>query len=416
MLVVGSGAREHALTWKFSKSRRISGLFVAPGNAGTGPIATNVTDIDPLAADQIARFAHDNAIDLVVIGPEDSLAAGVVDQLMEAGVAAIGPTRKAAQLESSKSFSSAFMTRHGIPTPESVEIADRKQLDDYLDRQSGTVVLKKSGLAQGKGVLESADRAELERFADGVLGDDVIVAQEFLTGYELSVFVLLDGSGSLVLPLCSDFKKAYDDDEGPNTGGMGSIAPVPWVGSEATAVLHEQVIERTLHGMREEELFYRGVLFIGVMMTDDGPKVLEYNVRFGDPETQVLMPVIGNDLSNLFEAVIGGSLDGFRLALGADHAVCVVVAADGYPGAYEKGIAVEALPPADDRSGLVFHASTTLDKDGTIRTGGGRSFSVVGLGSDSLSAMSRAYELAEAVKFDGAWYRTDIGRKFFIDS
>lgn len=415
VLIVGSGAREHTLAWKISLSKRISGLFIAPGNAGTKDLGENLSDVDPNDPESVTRAALENKVSHAIIGPETALAAGVVDALREAGIATIGPDKNAARLESSKQFSKAFMQRHGIPTANSVEIDSAETLERELASRSGRWVLKKSGLAAGKGVLESDDREELLAFGRPILETDTMILEEFLSGYEISLFALLDGKNYRLLPSCADFKKAGVGDTGPNTGGMGSICPVPTISNGILRRIEDEIVIPTLEGLRTEGIFYTGVLYFGLMMTEEGPKVLEYNARFGDPEAQVLLPLIQSDMGNLIDAMWAGTLDEFPLRVSERSALGVVIASPGYPGAYPTSIPVKSLPKRPEREALTFHAGTVSDGDNRILTGGGRCFTVVGFGSNLLSARAKAYSAAPEVDFEGAWFRPDIGKKFFID-
>lgn len=415
VLVIGSGAREHAVAWKFSKSRRIAGLFIAPGNAGTAEIGANLPELDPQNPEMVLRACRNNTINLVFVGPEAPLANGLVDVLAEAGIRTIGPGKTAAQLESSKAFAKRFMRKHGIPTPEAKELKQYGEFERYLKRHSGTVVLKKSGLAAGKGVLESDDREELLRFGKDVLQDDTLLAEEFLEGYEVSIFALADGKDYLLLPPCADFKKAGPDDTGLNTGGMGSVCPVPWLDRETMATVEREIVEPTFRGLAKDGLMYKGVLYFGLMITEKGPRVLEYNVRLGDPETQVLLPLVESDLGNLCDAIVDGTLATFPLRISERAAAAVVVASPGYPGSYPKELPVDPIPSFPQNENLVFHAATTRDAEGRVRTGGGRCFTVVGFGNSILSASVKSYEAVRRIHFEGAWYRPDIGRKFFVE-
>ena len=410
VLILGNGAREHALTWKFSKSRRISALFVAPGNAGTGEIATNLPDVRPTVAEEVIKACRTHRVDLVFVGPEDPLASGIVDALQKEKIPAIGPSAKSAQLESSKAFAKSFMVRNGIPTAEYRTFTSYQELETFLTSTAKRVVLKKSGLAAGKGVLESEDLPELLRFARTTLQEDQLVVEEFLEGFEASIFVICDGSSYRILPPCMDYKKALDGNKGPNTGGMGSICPVPSITSSLLSRIQTEVVKPTMEGLETEGLLYKGVLYFGLMITREGPKVLEYNVRFGDPETQVLLPLLVNDMGNLAEAIITGSLSQLPSSPPEKTAVGVVIAAPGYPGTYPRGLPVELPVPEGNGSTLIFHAATQRDSKGGVLTGGGRCFTVVGIGKDIFEASAKAYEMVPQVRFEGAWYRKDIGK------
>ncbi len=414
-LIVGSGAREHALAWAFSKSTRLSALYIAPGNAGTAEVGTNIPDLDPLTFRSVVDACREHQITAVIVGPEDPLAAGLVDELTASGIPVLGPPRRAAQLEASKVFSKQFMQRHRIPTAAAATVTKRQDLEAALERLQGTAVLKQDGLAAGKGVLASDDRSMLYEFGKEALEKGPVLVEEFLEGYELSVFVLMDGDNFSLLPPCADFKKAGEGDTGPNTGGMGSICPVPWVENAVINEIETRVVMPTLAGMKEEGLAYKGILYCGLMVTKKGPRVLEYNVRLGDPETQALLPLIQSDFGNLVDALLGGTLIKFGISFKPLAATAVVVASAGYPGPYRKGVPVEGVPQPGENEGLLFHATTLADRLGRLLTGGGRCFTVVGLGNDTMSATEKAYALAPQVRFEGAWFRPDIGRKLYAE-
>ncbi|CAI8016441.1 Phosphoribosylamine--glycine ligase [Geodia barretti] len=376
-LVVGAGARENALVWALSRSPTVSHLYAGPGNAGTAQITHNLPDLDPLDPQAVLAECRKHAIDLALIGPEAPLAAGAVDVLDAAGIAAFGATRAAARLESS----------------------------------NGAWCVKRDGLADGKGVLDSADPDALVAFARDGLEAGPILLEEHMSGPELSAFVLLNGGARedyLLLPYCADYKKQHEGEMGLNTGGMGSFTPVPWITDDLDRRIRTWIIDPTVEGMAEQGLSYRGVLYIGLMVTDDGPKVIEYNVRFGDPEAQALIPTLDTDLATLFEAVAAGRLPAAPRQRGA--AVVVVVASGGYPARYETGFSVD-LPAVDPERGLIFHAGTRT-RDGRVVTGGGRCFSSVGLGPDLAVAADHAYELAERIRFHRGWYRRDIAAPY----
>lgn len=410
VLVIGSGAREHAAAWKFSKSKRISGLFIAPGNAGTEELGQNL-DIDVMNSSEVINAVRDNRINFVFIGPEIPLANGLADDLREAGINCFGPGKEAAQLESSKAFSKAFMKRNDIPTADYEEFSDKESYRKYITALDKKVVVKKSGLAAGKGVLESEDKEEMLEFGLNALEDDMVVVEEFLDGFEVSIFVLSDGKNYKILQPCTDHKKAYDGDKGPNTGGMGAITPVPWVDATLMKKIEEETVIPTVNGLNRDGLNYKGVIYIGLMIGSNGPKVLEYNVRFGDPEAQIIFPTIASDLCNVMDAITEESLDTYNLRLTGKSAVCITVAAEGYPGDYTKGLKAEIDEPKED-NGFIFHASTYLDGS-DILTGGGRCFTAVSTGDNTLDACENAYKIVKRVSFPGSWYRKDIARKFF---
>lgn len=410
VLVIGSGAREHAAAWKFTNSKRISGLFVAPGNAGTVDLATNL-DIDVMDNDAVIQVVKQNKIDFVFIGPEIPLANGLADALRNKKINCFGPGKEAAQLESSKAFSKAFMKRNDIPTADYDEFSTTESYTKFIDNLDKKVVVKKSGLAAGKGVLESEDKKEMLEFGLDALKDDVVVVEEFLEGFEVSIFVLSDGKNYTILQPCTDHKKAYDGDKGPNTGGMGAITPVPWVDKKLMERIELETVIPTINGLNKDNLNYKGVIYIGLMISDAGPKVLEYNVRFGDPEAQILFPTIESDFCNVMDAITEESLDVYTVRLTGESAVCITVAAEGYPGPYKKG-SIANIESISEDEGLIFHASTTLVDD-KILTGGGRCFTAVATGQNTLDACENAYKVVKKINFEGSWYRNDIARKFF---
>ncbi len=411
ILILGNGARENALAWKLAKSRCLTGLFVAPGNAGCAEFATNLAKVDPLSGAAVVQACLDHQIDLVFVGPEGPLEAGVVDHLQKAGIAAIGPDKHRAQLESSKVFSKQFMVRNGLPTASAREFSSPADYQSFVSTVTGTVVVKKSGLAAGKGVLETSDQAEALAFGLDILKTDKLLVEEFLTGFEISVFVLSDGHDYVVLPPTADYKKAREGDQGPNTGGMGAICPVPTVDAALWKRVLAEVVEPTMVALNKDGLNYRGVIFIGVMLTADGPKILEYNTRFGDPETQVVLPLIDSDFGDLVRAMAAGTLAEYRLQISTKSALGVVVAAPGYPGDYPKALPVAAFPEAITGQFRVFHAGTSF-QEGQVVTGGGRCFTAVSAADTFAEARRRAYGAAAQVQFEGAWYRKDIGDKF----
>lgn len=409
-MVIGSGAREHAMAWALAKSKEMERVWCLPGNAGTAAIAENV-DADPSDARAVIAAARMSGADFVFIGPEQYLAEGLADELADAGVACIGPGRYAAQLESSKAFSKAFCLRHGVPTARAREFApgDEAEFADYIDSACCTLVVKKSGLAAGKGVLESSDKAELVAFGKAILKDDKLLVEEYLKGYEVSVFGLSDGKDWILLPPASDYKKSMDGDVGPNTGGMGSICPNPLVDGTLWDRIRREICEPTYRGLAAERMLYKGVCFFGIMVTEDGPKLLEYNARFGDPETQVVLPLIKSDFALLCDALARGKLGAYELQIERASAVGVAIVSGGYPGEYKKGLPVEV---GDIGGRLLFHAQTRKGPEGETLTGGGRCFTLVATAPTLAAAREKAYDAIGAVSFEGSRYRFDIGAKY----
>lgn len=393
------------MAWGLAQSHSVSQLYTGPGNAGTAQITHNLSDLDPLDPEAILTVCQTHAIQLAVIGPEASLAAGVVDRLTSAKILVFGASRAAARLETSKAFAKEFMARHEVPTAYAQLVQDAEEAERILRRSTRRLVVKRDGLADGKGVLDSTDVDALVEFARAGLEEGPIMLEEHLRGPELSAFVLLSGNEDhLLLPYCADYKKQHEGEVGLNTGGMGSISPVPWITDELDRLIRAEIITPTVHGMASEGLSYCGVLYLGLMATDEGPKVIEYNVRFGDPEAQALLPTLGTDLGGLLQEIAAGRTPAVPAQRGA--AVVVVVASGGYPEQYTTGLPVE-LPADAPTRGIVFHAST-YEHDGRVVTGGGRCFSAVGLGADLASAADHAYEIAAQIRFKQSWYRSDI--------
>jgi phosphoribosylamine--glycine ligase len=413
VLVLGSGAREHAIIWLLSKSSHIKKLYAAPGNAGTAHIAENLPEINPLDAGSVLSCVKNINIDFVFIGPEAPCALGVSDALIASGLPVIGPSKNSSQLEASKTFSKNFLLRHNIPTARAEQFSKTDEFETYIRSGTGkTLVVKKNGLAAGKGVLESSNMEELLRFGKNILKNDSLLVEEYLTGWEVSIFTFSDGKHYHVLPPCTDFKKAHDGDGGPNTGGMGSLCPAPKVDSTLFETIKTEIVAPTYKGLNSDGLNYKGILYFGLMITQNGPKVLEYNIRLGDPEAQVLLPMIDTDFGLICQDMLTQNLNNLDIRINQGAALGVVVAASGYPGKYAKDIPVSSLPQIVENELVVFHASTHKDTEGQIKTGGGRCFTVVGRGDDLAHASRIAYKHVGEVKFQGAWYRSDIGSKF----
>ncbi|MFP4179671.1 MAG: phosphoribosylamine--glycine ligase [Spirochaetaceae bacterium] len=414
VLVIGSGAKEHAVTWAFSKSRRISALYAAPGNAGTGEIAENIEGIDITDPAQVLRTCADRGIDFVFCGSEWSQAAGVVDKLRAEGFAVLGASKEAARIETDRKFANAFMKRHSIPTTESEHIDSEKRLREYLESHPGRVVLKKNGLARYGRTFESESREELLDFGSTVLKEDTLLAEPFVDGYNLSILSLVDGKNYLPLPLASDYSKARDNEEGAITNGMGAVCPVPIISGEEHRNILDNIVEKTLHGLKKEGLTYRGILFISLIISDKRPLVTSFHVRFGDPEAQAIIPLITSDFGNLMEAVYEQQLDTFSLCLSRNSSVGVVIAGEGYPYKNGKDIPVQIENVFPERDILIFHGATyTRNRSQEVFTNGRRSFTVVGLGDNIVEANSRAYKGTRRIQFEGAWTRGDIGKNFF---
>lgn len=419
ILVLGGGGREHAISWALAKSPRCTELYVAPGNGGTANIARNVKDLNAEDAQAVLAFAQAHNIELVVIGPEAPLVAGVADVLREAGIPVFGPDAQGAQLEGSKTYSKRFMDANGIPTARYQSFTDAASARAYCEELGAPLVVKADGLAAGKGVVvaETLDMAldAVEACFDGSFGDagQTVVVEEMLTGPECSLLAFVSNGKAFCMAPAQDHKRAYDGDLGPNTGGMGVYSPVPIVTEEEMATMisiMEQSAAATAKDPFEND--YRGCLYGGFMLTPEGPKVLEFNARFGDPETQVVLPRLEGDLVNIMLAVAEGRPEDIVLSWSDKWAVSVVLASEGYPGSYEKGKVILGLGEAHDLDGvIVFHAGTALNPDGELITAGGRVLNVVALGDTFEEARNRAYEACELIKFEGVQYRSDIGRR-----
>ncbi len=417
VLVVGGGGREHAIAWKLAQSPKVDKLYCAPGNAGIAQVAECV-NIGVMEFDKLTAFAKEHEIDLTVVAPDDPLAAGAVDAFEAAGLRAFGPRANAAILEGSKAFSKDLMKKYGIPTAAYETFSDPEQALAYLETAKMPIVLKADGLALGKGVLicqnlEEAKEGVKTLMLDkqfGSAGDEIVI-EEFMTGREVSVLSFVDGKTIKIMTSAQDHKRAKDGDQGLNTGGMGTFSPSPFYTAEVDEFCKKHIYQATVDALAAEGREFKGIIFFGLMLTPDGPKVLEYNARFGDPETQVVLPRMKNDLVDLFEACIDGTLDQIDLEFEDNAAVCVVLASDGYPEHYEKGFVISGLEKFETADGYyVFHAGSKFDAEGNIVTSGGRVLGVTATGADLKAARTNAYKATEWVEFGNKYMRHDIGK------
>jgi phosphoribosylamine--glycine ligase len=417
VLVVGGGGREHALVWKISQSPLVEKIFCAPGNAGIADLADCV-GLDGGDIAKLADFAEKEKVDLTVVGPEAPLVEGIVDRFRERGLKVFGPSADAALLEGSKAFAKKLMARFNIPTGSFQVFSDAKEAIDFIRDIGAPIVVKADGLAAGKGVTVAFDEmAAIESvkrcLCKGVFGraGHRVVLEEYVPGEEASVLAFTDGKHILMMPPSQDHKAIYDDDRGPNTGGMGAYSPAPVVTDEIMKEVERRIFRPTIDGLKRENCEYRGVLYCGLMLSEAGPKVLEFNVRFGDPETQVVVPRLKSDIVPILLACVDGKLDKVKAEWTDEAAVCVVLASKGYPDKYEKGKPITGLDEAARVPGaIVFHAGTAL-KNKNVVTNGGRVLGATALGENIPAAIKAAYQCAEAIQYENKYYRTDIGKK-----
>lgn len=421
VLVIGSGGREHAICWKIAQSGRVDKLFCAPGNGGISKIATPV-DIKAEDIDGLLKFAKFNQIDLTVVGPEAPLVKGIVDAFQEEGLKIFGPTKHASMIEGSKIFAKEMMKRFGIPTADFLVFDDYRKARDYVDEKELPLVIKADGLAAGKGVIVCHTREEILKALEdamvnkrfGAAGEKVVI-EECLKGEEASIIVISDGENIVPLATSQDHKRVFDDDKGLNTGGMGAYSPAPVVTPELEHRIMDEIIRPIIRGMSAENMPYKGVLYVGIMVTDHGPRVLEFNVRFGDPETQAIFPRLKSDLVDLIEYSIDGNLKGVVPVWDKRSCVCVVMSSGGYPGKYEKGKEIKGLDKVGSMSDIViFHAGTKSVSEGTTEkftTDGGRVLGVTGLGDNIELAIKKTYKAVSRIKFKDMHFRTDIGKR-----
>ncbi len=417
VLIVGGGGREHAIAWKVAKSPKVEKIYCAPGNAGIAEVAECVP-IGAMEFDKLVAFAKEKEIDLTVVGMDDPLVGGIVDAFEAEGLRVFGPRKNAAILEGSKAFSKDLMKKYNIPTATYENFSSPEAAIEYLETKATfPTVLKADGLALGKGVLicntlEEAKAGVKTLMLDKQFGSagNTIVIEQFMTGREVSVLSFVDGKTIKLMTSAQDHKRAKDNDEGLNTGGMGTFSPSPFYTTEVDEFCKKYIYQATVDAMKAEGREFKGIIFFGLMLTQDGPRVLEYNARFGDPETQVVLPRMKNDIVEVFEACIDGTLDQIDLQFEDNAAVCVVLASDGYPEHYEKGFEIKGLDSFKDKDDyFVFHAGTKLDGDKVV-TNGGRVLGVVATGNDLLTARANAYEATKLIDFDNKYMRNDIGK------
>jgi len=416
VLIIGSGGREHALSWAISDSPLVEALFITPGSPGTDRLAEAVA-LDIANHQQIISFCTEQQIDLVVIGPEAPLVDGLVDSLDAANIASFGPSAAAAQLEGSKEFARDFNQRHNIPQPRWQSFDQAEDAIEFARTLGGASVIKADGLAAGKGVIVCDTLEQAETAIRSLLGGRFaeasarIVVEERIYGPEMSAFALMDGDTAIWLASAQDHKRAFDNGEGENTGGMGAISPSPLETDELQSVIMKQIIAPVCAGMKAENMPYRGVLYAGLMLTDDGPKVIEYNCRFGDPEAQVIIPRMMTDLVSAIMTLNEGGLGHFNLRLSAKTAITVVMATQGYPGTYEKGSVITEIDTAEQGGCLVFHAGTAINSSGQLIASGGRVLAVTAIDDDPVRARALAYQGVKTICWDQGFYRSDIASK-----
>lgn len=415
VLVVGGGGREHALVWKISQSPRVKEIYCAPGNAGIGELARCI-NIPAENIDELVEFALKNKIDLTVVGPEVPLTLGIVDKFVANGLKIFGPTQRAAEIEGSKAFSKELMAKYQIPTAKYQVFTGVQQAKDFIKELGVPCVVKADGLAAGKGVMVCLTLEEALKAVDDILIENKfgkagskVVVEEFLEGQEVSMLAFTDGKTVIPMVSAQDHKRVFDNDQGPNTGGMGAYSPAPVYTTQIHETVEKDILRATIDAMGGEGRPFKGVLYAGLMLTENGPKVLEFNARFGDPETQVVLPRLKTDIVDIMEAVVAGELDKINVEWYEEAAVCVVMASGGYPEGYEKGKVITGLEKVPEDV-LVFHAGTKKDK-GQIVTNGGRVLGVTALGKDLQGAINKAYQGVEKIDFAGMHYRKDIGAK-----
>jgi phosphoribosylamine---glycine ligase len=413
LLVIGNGGREHAIIWKLIQSKQVTKIFCAPGNAGTSQLAENIP-IGTTELEALVHFAQEEAIDLTVVGPEVPLIEGIVDRFEAVGLRAFGPKKAAAQIEGSKKFAKDMMQKYEIPTAKFQAFTDSQQAVAYVREQGAPIVIKADGVAAGKGVIVAHTVAEAEQAIAEVMDDrvfgtagDRIVIEEFLQGQEISLMAFVDGKTMTPMVIAQDHKAVFDEDKGPNTGGMGAYSPVPQIADETVKEAIQTILYPIVEAFRQEGMEYKGVLYAGLMITDSGPRVIEFNARFGDPETQVVLPRLKSDLLDIMLSVVDGRLDELSVEWSEQSAVCVVMTAPGYPGSYSTGEEISGTLHTDANT-IIFHAGTK-EQDGKTVTAGGRVLGVTAIGENIASSQQKAYSMVKQIAFPNAHYREDIG-------
>lgn len=420
ILIIGSGGREHAIGWKISQSKKAGQIFFAPGNAGTSKIGVNV-DIKANDVNALLRFAKKEKIDLTLAIPDECLALGIVDLFKKNKLRIFGPNKKAARLESSKIFAKRFMNKHGLPTAKFKTFSDIKKALSYIETHSLPIVIKANGLALGKGVVIAKTKKEAQNilediFVNKIFGDsgNSVVIEEFLEGIEVSIHAFSDGKSFSMFPIAQDHKKIGEGDTGPNTGGMGTIAPVPFVSKSFSEKIIKKIVTDTLKNIEKDGFVFSGVLFPGLMLTKNGPKILEYNARFGDPETETFMRLLETDLLDIINSCIDQTLERVKIKWRSSVACTVMLVSKGYPGEYKKGQLINGIDKANNLKDIVVFHSGTIQNDKNILTSGGRVLGVSAIGKDTKEALNKAYKAIKKISFKGMVFRRDIGKKALI--
>jgi len=414
ILIIGSGGREHALAWKLKQDSKIKNIFVAPGNAGTAEIAINISISE---GEEIVDWLKLHPVNLVIVGPDNYLAEGLVDEIQKIDIPVFGPTREASEIEWSKAFAKDFMKNESIPTARYEVFTDLNKAKEYAKNQTFPLVIKASGLALGKGVIIAESSQEAEVSLDEIMKSKVfgeagneVVIEEYLKGTEISIHAFCDGDTAVLFPAAQDHKRIFENDRGPNTGGMGTIAPVPDVIDEQLEEIREKVVMPTLQGLKKMGRPFKGILFPGIMLTESGPKVIEFNARFGDPETQSYIRILESDLVDILLACVKGTLSEQKIEWAKKSTCCIVLASAGYPGDYEKGKVIKGLEKIQGKDIEIFHAGTKIEGKDVV-TNGGRVLGVTATGESLQKALSKAYEVVEEISFEGMQFRKDIGAR-----